>query len=75
MRFALSQYVFLPHDIGFDGVQALVVGRAEHLDRETTYALRWLDHGGRIASATFGEKRLAQAQPKPRKGGKKNRKR
>lgn len=71
MQFAISQYVFLPRGIGFDGVQGLIVGRAEHLDRETTYDVRWLDHGGQIASATFAEKRLAQAQRKAKKAAKK----
>lgn len=49
-QFAMSQYVFLPRGIGFDGVQAVIVGRSEHIDREPHYDVRWLDQRGQIAA-------------------------
>lgn len=74
MQYGLSQYLTLPSGMGFDGVQCIVVGRHESLDSETTYDVRWLDHHGWAAEATFGETRLIEAQRKDKKKNKKKKK-
>lgn len=63
MKFTLSQRLFMPNGMGYDGVQCVVTGRAEYVDKEPDYWVKWLDAHGEMILCKFEEGKLAASQP------------